>query len=298
MSRLTIFTPTYNRRNLLERSYLALKKQSSDDFEWLIIDDGSDDGTEEAVSEWLAQENKFRIRYIWKENGGLHTAYNTAIMNLTTELAMCVDSDDYLPENAVERILQVWDKEGSRQYAGIIGLDFDPAGHVIGDYLPEQKTLNLIDVAVGKYYIRWGDRKLVVRSELYKEAGPMKVFSGEKYFNPNYLHMEISKKYDFLVLNENLCNVDYQQSGMSSNIWKQYYNSPRSFAELRKQHLGFSGSTLRYRYKEYIHYISSTILAGRDCGLENKNLLLYYSAYPLGFLLSRYVILKNLKIRG
>ena len=99
MKTLTIFTPAYNRAYCLDRCYKALKRQTNKDFDWLIIDDGSTDNTRELVQSWIdKQDNGFEIRYIYKENGGLHTAYNEAIANMDTELSMCIDSDDFPPD--------------------------------------------------------------------------------------------------------------------------------------------------------------------------------------------------------
>lgn len=289
---LTVFTPAYNRRDLLKRCYQELQKQTSKNFKWLIVDDGSTDSTKDYVDEWIKHEKEFSISYYYKENGGLHTAYNTAIEHLDTELAVCIDSDDYMPINAIERITEFWGKYGSKEYAGIAGLDFDTNGNKIGDSFPNQKSINLIDLAVGKYNISTGDIKLVVRSKLYKSVAPMGSFEGEKFFNPNYLHMEISRQYDFLILNECLCVVDYQPQGMSSNMFKQYYDSPKSYAELRKQHLSFPGIGIKYKFKEYIHYISSCLLARKGCGLKNKNWILFFCACPFGLLFSILVKIK------
>ena len=93
---LTIFTPTYNRRELLNRCYQALRRQSSMDFCWLIVDDGSQDGTSQQVRQWMEEENPFSISYIYQPNGGLHTAYNTAIAVANTELFVCIDSALYM----------------------------------------------------------------------------------------------------------------------------------------------------------------------------------------------------------
>ena len=109
MKTLTVFTPTYNRSDTLVRLHESLCRQTSDDFEWLIIDDGSTDNTEDIVRPWL-KEQKFPIRYIKKENGGLHTGYTTAIANMDTELNVCIDSDDYMPDDAVEIIVSTWKK--------------------------------------------------------------------------------------------------------------------------------------------------------------------------------------------
>ena len=165
--------------------------------------------------------------------------------------------------------------------------------HVIGDPLPDQKSVNLIDLLIGKYPIHNGDRKNVVRTELYKAVAPMKSFPGEKNFNPHYMHLQISKKYDFLVLNENLCYVEYQPEGMSASILKQYRNSPRSFAEIRKLYLTFRQASLKFKIRQYIHYWSSCMLAGRWCGLKNFNPLLLILSFPAGVMLSFYIRVKT-----
>jgi glycosyltransferase involved in cell wall biosynthesis len=89
-----------------------LLKQNNKDFIWLIIDDGSSDNTEELVREWQSRENGFEIEYIKKENGGMHTAHNTAYENIRTELNVCIDSDDCMADNAVEKILSKWKEFG------------------------------------------------------------------------------------------------------------------------------------------------------------------------------------------
>ncbi len=57
----TVFTPTYNRAHLLYRTYNSLRKQTYRDFEWLIVDDGSTDGTETLIKQW-SQEAEFSIK--------------------------------------------------------------------------------------------------------------------------------------------------------------------------------------------------------------------------------------------
>ena len=238
-------------------------------------------------------DNGFEIRYIYKNNGGLHTGYNAAIANADTELMMCVDSDDFLPDDGIERIVKFWRRNGSDKYAGIVGLDYDLEGHMIGDPLPDQKTVNLIDLLIGKYPIHNGDRKNVIRTELYKEVAPMKSFPGEKNFNPHYMHLQISRKYDFLVMNENLCYVEYQPEGMTASILKQFKNSPRSFAEIRKLYLTFDEAPLKFKIRQYIHYWSSCLLAGRWCGLREFNPFLLAVSFPEGVILSFYIRMKT-----
>lgn len=294
MAFLTIFTSTYNRSDLLARCYRSLKRQSNKDFIWLIIDDGSTDNTRCIVAEWCAKETDFQIQYVYKENGGLHTGYNAAIELLDTELAVCIDSDDYMPDDAVAKIYDFWSNHGSENVAGIVGLDSDSSGVIIGDSLPDQERINLIDLQVGKYRIKNGDRKLVVRSELYKSVAPQKVFLNEKNFNPHYMHLQISLNYDFLVMNEILCIVEYQPDGMSNQIFRQYYNSPRSFAELRKLLLSFENTSIFYKFRQCIHLVSSFILSGEKHWIKNSpRKILTVFAIPFGFLLSLLIRYKS-----
>lgn len=261
---LTIFTPAYNRTHTIGRTYESLRKQTCKDFCWIVVDDGSKDNTRELVHQWMQiKDNGFEIQYIYKENGGLHTAYNTAIANMESDLAMCIDSDDFMPIDAVQKIHDKWIKEGSTCYGGIIGLDYDMQGNLIGGFLPQTKAVNPNDIATGRVFVKKGDKKYVVRTDLYKSVAPMKVFPGEKNFNPHYMHTEIARKYDFLVLNEEICTVDYQPDGMTANIFKQYYNSPNSFLEIRKQHLTLGERRIKPRIMNMIHLVSSALLAGR-----------------------------------
>ena len=294
MVRLTVFTPTYNRAELLTRCYESMKRQTCKEFIWMIVDDGSVDNTGELATEWIRETRDFEIVYYRKENGGLHTAYNEAIAHTETELCVCIDSDDFMPDDAVERILNFWAARGSDRVAGIVGQDFDLDGNLIGDPLPEQDTVNLIDLLVGRYNIHNGDRTNVVRTELYKKYAPMKVFPGEKNFNPHYLHLQISREYDFLVLNENLRFVDYQPGGMSNSMWRQYYNSPRSFAETRKLYLSFPDTGFKFRFRQCIHYVSSSVLAKNKYFLkESPAKGLTVLAIPFGITLAAVTRAKN-----
>lgn len=269
MPLLTVFTPTFNRKDTLKRTYESLLRQTNTDFVWLIIDDGSTDDTESVVKLWQSETAAFEIRYVFKENGGLHTGYNKAIELSDTELMVCIDSDDYMPPDAVELICKTWLERGSEHVAGIIGLDCFVSGRVVGNELPEKDTLNLVDVCVGKIDVH-GDKKQVVRTELFKQVAPMPSFPGEKNFNPYYLILKIALHYEFLVLNHNLCFVDYQDDGMTANQWKQYLNSPNSFFETRKLYLSLPNPTLPFRIKNTIHYIASAILARRKKWLKES----------------------------
>jgi len=104
MKSLTVFTPTYNRAYCLGQLYDSLVRQTNKDFVWLIVDDGSSDTTKEVVASWQ-KEDKIEIQYVYQENQGMHGAHNTAYKTIVTELNVCIDSDDYMPDDAIAKLL-------------------------------------------------------------------------------------------------------------------------------------------------------------------------------------------------
>lgn len=163
---LTIFTPAYNRAHTIGRTYESLCRQTCKDFEWLIVDDGSSDNTRALVEGWI-KENRIPIRYIYQQNQGMHGAHNTAYRNIETELNTCIDSDDYMPDDAVEKIITFWKRNGSNRYAGLIGLDRTEDGKIIGTKFPEDMN----STTLYGFYARGGkgDKKLVYRTEVIRQ---------------------------------------------------------------------------------------------------------------------------------
>ena len=140
----------------------------------------------------------------------------------------------------------------------------------------------------------------MVRTELYKKVAPMQVFPGEKNFNPHYMHIQISQKYDFLVLNKNLRYVEYQPLGMSDTMLQQYRNSPRSFAEIRLLNLSLSKLPLKYIIRQCIHLTSSGFLSGSLFKLikHSPHKTMTIAAIPLGLILSIYIRRHTSDTRG
>lgn len=258
---ITVFTPTYNRRDIIGGCYESLKNQTSKNFEWLVIDDGSSDNTGELIKQWQDSDPGFCIRYFFKENGGLFSAYNTAVEKARTELFMCIDSDDRMPENGIERIETIWSEIRDRGYVGIMGLDETPEGQVVGGRFPEGVHEMYLYEKLVRYAIP-GDKKMVHRTDLLKKEAPVEQFPGEKYFNPSYLMYLLDKYGKLYVTNDRLCIADYQPDGMSSNMYRQYKNSPRGYARTRLLYMSFPGSSTAFKYRQCIHYVSSCLLSG------------------------------------
>ena len=297
MKTLTVFTPTYNRAHTIERVYESLKAQTCDDFEWLVIDDGSTDNTKTLVESFIeASGSGMKIHYVYKENGGLYTGYNVAYATIKTELCVCIDSDDFMPVDAVEKIVSFWKEQGTDDYAGILGLDFNIATEeIIGGTFPSGlHEVYFYDLTLKKLHA--GDTKPVMRTSLMRQVAPQIGFPGEKNFNPVYMMLQVCDNYPVLLMNEVLCNVEYQlgADSMSQGIWRQYVNSARSFAKLRLLEMGLKRNNFRNKMRVCVHYISSCLLSRDKKWLSNSPLkIMTLLLFPMGFMLYLMVLWKN-----
>lgn len=297
MKTLTVFTPTYNRAHTIERVYESLKAQTCDDFEWLVIDDGSTDNTKTLVESFIeASGSGMKIHYVYKENGGLYTGYNVAYATIRTELCVCIDSDDFMPVDAVEKIVSFWKEQGTDDYAGILGLDFNIATkEIIGGTFPSGlREVYFYDLTLKKLHA--GDTKPVMRTSLMRQVAPQIGFPGEKNFNPVYMMLQVCDNYPVLLMNEVLCNVEYQigADSMSQGIWRQYANSARSFAKLRLLEMGLKRNNFRNKMRVCVHYISSCLLSRDKKWLSNSPLkIMTLLLFPMGFMLYLMVLWKN-----
>lgn len=287
MKKITVFTPTYNRAYLLPRLYESLCNQTIKDFIWLVIDDGSTDETKKLISSWI-DENKITIEYHWKENGGMHTGHNTAYQLIKTELNVCIDSDDMMPENAIKTILEFWQNNKSDKYAGILGLDI----YQNGDIVSNKKFPN---VESGKYYELKGkfdlsgDIKFVYRTDIIKKYPEYPVFENEKFTPLGYKYLLVDQDYEMLFLNEPICIVEYMADGSTKNIIQQYFKNPRGFMYERKIRMEFA-YTFKERFMNAIHYVSSCIILDEKNIIKNSsNKFLTIMALPFGYILNRYL---------
>ena len=214
MCKLTILTPTYNRAVYLPKLYESLRAQTNRDFLWLVVDDGSEDETKELIASY--GDGTIRIRYIEQKNGGKHTALNRGIHEIETELTFIVDSDDYLPENAVETILRYHEKyKTTPNLCGYSFLRCHGDGRVNTAYFPAEELIGTyagvrINGGIG------GDKAEVFYTQLLKQY-PFPTFPGEKFLPEDVVWMQISGPYEMVHINENVYFCDYLEGGLTNS---------------------------------------------------------------------------------
>jgi len=293
MKKITVFTPTYNRAYCLHQVYESLIRQSNQNFCWLIVDDGSNDNTKELVRCWN-KDGKIEIIYIFQKNQGMHGAHNTAYANIETKLNICIDSDDFLPNDAIALILEKWEavKEDD-SIAGIVGLDADKNRNIIGTAIPKELKRCTLSGLYQNHRVK-GDKKLVYRTDIVKKYPPYPIFKGERFVPLDYLYLLIDQDYYLAPLNEVLIIVDYQLDGSTLNIFKQYRKNPRGFAFSRISRIQY-GHTFKERFKNCIHLVSSLFLLKDISLVYNINKALLLLSLPFGLALFFYIRIKTYK---
>lgn len=286
MKSITVFTPSYNRAYCLHELYESLCRQSSKDFHWLIIDDGSTDNTKELVDKWIG-ECKISMQYHYQENKGMVGAHNTAHYIMETELCVCIDSDDFMPDDAIEKILRLWKEYGYPDSAGMVGLDAYKDGQIIGTRLPEIKECKFSELYT--FYKVTGDKKFVHNRRIFNRYLPYPFFDKEKFPITSYLYLLIEQKHKLLLFNEVFCIVEYMEDGLSNGLINQYRKSPKSFAFYRLAKMRYA-LTYKECFKNAIHYVSSSLMA-RDWAFLKKTPYKFTTALasPFGVLLYFYI---------
>ena len=227
--RLTILTTTYNRSHLLHRCYESLCKQTCKNFEWLIVDDGSTDTTEEVVNNIKKESPPFAICYVKKENGGKHTALNFSHPYINGEYLLMLDDDDYLTADAVEIALQDWSIYTDNKRIGCIsyqradlktnkplvsGYEKPGGGPIISNY---------IDFRVNA--VRKGDCAEVVRTSMFVKF-PAPVYEGEKFLPEDFLWVKSAFEYDTVYISKVIYLCEYRADGLTKGKSKNRFKDP------------------------------------------------------------------------
>lgn len=225
----TVVTTTFNREKTLPILYKSLCKQNDMDFLWLIIDDGSTDGTQQLVETWRHEECRFGIYYIYKENGGRHTALNVAFRHITTTYAFIVDSDDCLTTDAIHMIRMYSHVIEKHNLAGVSFLRGYNTRKAIGDRFSKRVQ---IDNEIRLNYQKGikGDKAEVWRSDILKRYCYPE-YPGEKYIGESFIWNQISMDYNKLFVNKIVYICRYLPDGLTRQGRKIRLDSPRGMMD-------------------------------------------------------------------
>lgn len=234
---ITILTPTYNRASLLPRLFDSLLRQTSKDFEWIVVDDGSTDDTREVVANLKEKcGGAFPMGYVYKANGGKHMAINIGAERARGELLFIADSDDLLTDDALETVANSWhDISDDKSFAGIAGLDIAmDTREVIGSGLPQEHIdCNAIDIRY-RHHVT-GDMKEVFRTEVLREF-PFPEFAGERFCPEQLVWFRMARRYRLRYINKPIYIADYQPDGITAGITRARMRNPSAsmltYAEL------------------------------------------------------------------
>ena len=224
---ITVFTPSYNRKNELKCLYESLLEQDNCDFEWLIVDDGSSDGTDKFIN-ILKKQKKIKINYIYKENGGKQSAYNIGLSNAKGNIFLCIDSDDILSKNSLKLIAKDFDYiMAKKDVAGMMYVQgfINDNSKVIGSTFPQK---NMLDTYFNIYHKHgvMGDKLIVLKTEVAREYY-FPIIENEKFVPEALIFNRISLKYKFKCSNKIMAYKEYLADGYSNNYFNLVKKNPK-----------------------------------------------------------------------
>jgi len=269
---ITVFTPTYNRKELLKRCYDSLLKQTNTNFIWLIVDDGSTDGTEDYINS-IKIKSPFKIEYFYQPNGGKHRAHNKGVKMCHTEFFLILDSDDMLTKNCIERLNFYLKKIENEDFcSGIIGYRGDiNTKKNIGKKLP--KIAYATGIELYQKYNFDGDTLRLYKTNVLKE-NLFPEIAGENFISENVVFDKIDQKYKMYIIHDILYLCEYQQDGYSKNINKVRYNNPIGYALSLK-----SSAETAVKINKKINYTILYILWCQNLKIPGLNKYKYKSLY-------------------
>ena len=281
---ITIFTPTYNRAGTLPRLYNSLLKQTNHKFEWIIIDDGSVDNTEEVVAQFLSNNNSFEIVYKKKPNGGKHRAINDAVKMAKHDWFFIVDSDDFIVDRAIEMIIS-WIKtvEDDNSFAGVAGLK----GHIdkedkVGQYPSGEKYKEYIDATnlQRRKFKLSGDKAEVYRTAVLLKF-PFPEFEGENFMSEAVVWDAIAESgYKLRWYNEVIYRCEYLEGGLTRTLQTVVVNNYQGFTYYTKTRIKTNDWLMKQSAIE--HYLKASKLKGLSFkeARNNIDIALYKTFIP------------------
>lgn len=284
--RITVFTPTYNRVYIIEKLYRSLQRQTFRDFEWLVVDDGSSDNTEAVIAVWQQEGNDFPIRYYKKENGGKCRAINYGVDRAEGELFFNVDSDDYLTDDALEKVSHWVDSlPEDGKFCGVVGnLGTSPT-----ETPNTPMTVPYRDATLLERYADFaehpidGERAPVFFTEIQKEY-KYPEFEGEKFVTPAVTWNRMAHDgYRVRVFDDIIWIYEYQPDGLTANAGKNFIRNPRGAGLWQREKSVFIGDPLTKKMKMWFTFYCDHTFCDEQYRLTMAQCAAYIGA-PLPFI--------------
>lgn len=248
--KITVFTPTYNRKHTLPRLYESLVNQVYKNFEWLIVDDGSTDDTQNIVNDWI-KEGEIPIRYYKQDNGGKHRAINKGLDLAQGELFFIVDSDDYLPDNSLE-IINSYSNKIDENIVGVAGRkQYSDSTKIGGEFEMKEFVSNHIEKRTLKGAM--GDLAEVVKTDVLKQC-KFPDFEGERFCAEGLMWNKLAKKGDLYFFDVTVYTAEYLEEGLSSNSIRNRRKSPLYAMQLYSELAQDKRLALKFKIRTYINF--------------------------------------------
>lgn len=291
---ITVVTPTFNRSKNLPDCYHSLVNQTNQNFIWMIIDDGSTDNTEELVKKWISEE-KLDIQYIKKKNGGKASAINLSLEKCTTELWMCLDSDDYLTKNCIELIVNNYDSiKESEKICGFLSLRVRENGKPINNQKRIPKEISQATLKYVRYELNIETEYVTVYKTRIIKKYPYPIIENEIFMPLSYVYDQIDLKYTYNILHEDMMIGEYTSDGMTRNKNAIIKKNPKGYHLFNKQRIELATS-LKWKLKAVLLYGTGPFM-DKDlnffsCVKNSPTRVLTFLLFPLSWL----VYLKKFK---
>lgn len=223
---ITVLTPTFNRKHTLPRLYESLKKQRATNFEWVIVDDGSNDGTEELLS-CYSNEKYLNIKIINQKNSGKHSAINSGLGRSEGDFIFIVDSDDFLSVDAIERITA--DVSNTSSYS-VVGHCYRKAflnGALVGREINDPNPMAMTPTEASRFFK--GDLAYVFRKDVMQK-NPFPMIGGEKFVPELFIWNRISDMGKIIYYPKDaIYFCEYMPDGYTANFRKNLRRNPKGF---------------------------------------------------------------------
>ena len=118
MCKVSVIVPVYNVEDYIRDMLESVQRQSFEDFEVVIVNDGSTDGSQAIIDEFCREDNRFRC--FVKANGGVASARNKGLDKARGEYVVFYDPDDLIPEDSLEKMYGTAEASGADMVIGVM----------------------------------------------------------------------------------------------------------------------------------------------------------------------------------